>query len=87
MDRILLEYDRNKQIALARQLHRRIAEDVPYTFLYEPSRPYALDARIAIDAPELGPGRFLPITRTPSGEIDYYFQRWFTRSGQAAVAE
>jgi ABC-type transport system substrate-binding protein len=87
MDQILLEYDRSKQSALARKLHRRIAEDVPYTFLYEPSRPYALDARIAVDAPELGPGRFLPITRTPSGEIDYYFPRWFTRSGQAAVAE
>jgi ABC-type transport system substrate-binding protein len=89
IDKILLEYDRNKQIALAHQLHRRIAEDVPYTFLYEPSRPYALDARIAIDAPELGSGRgrFLPITRTPSGEIDYYFPRWFTRPGQAAVAE
>ncbi len=87
IDKILLEYDRNEQIALARKLHRRIAEDVPYTFLYEPSRPYALDARIAIDAPELGPGRFLPITTTPSGEIDYFFPRWFTRADPAAVAE
>jgi len=87
MDQILLEYDRPAQIVLARKLHRMIAEDVPYTFLYEPSRPYALDARIVVDAPELGPGRFLPVTTTPSGEIDYYFPRWFTRATEAAVAE
>jgi ABC-type transport system substrate-binding protein len=87
MDQILLEYDRSRQIALARRLHRRIAEDVPYTFLYEPSRPYALDARIAVAAPELGPGRFLPVTTAPSGEYDHYFPRWFTRPGQASVAE
>ncbi len=44
--RIRTEYDTNAQIELTRQLHRVIAEDQPYTFLYEPLKPVVFDRRI-----------------------------------------
>jgi ABC-type transport system substrate-binding protein len=87
MEEIRVEYDREKQIALTHQLHRRIVEDQPYTFLYEPARPYALPRDLAILAPEPGPDgkpRLLPIQTTPSGEIFYFLSRWV--HGDAALA-
>ena len=44
--RIRLEYDPAAQIELAHELHRVIAEDQPYTFLYEPLQPIVYDKRI-----------------------------------------
>ena len=33
-------YDADETVSLTRELHRVIAEDQPYTFLYEPLRPH-----------------------------------------------
>ncbi len=41
-------YDEAEQVRLGHQLHRLIAEDQPYTFLYEPLKPQVFDKRIAI---------------------------------------
>jgi ABC-type transport system substrate-binding protein len=90
IEEIRIEYDREKQIELTRRLHRRIAEDQPYTFLYEPARPYALDARLSIRVPPSSPGakpEFEKIVTTPSGEINYFFKRWVMNSGAASLAE
>lgn len=77
MEEIRQEYDAERQIALARKLHRRIAEDQPYTFLYEPLRPYVLDRRIVVvNRKPDGSEGYEPIRPTPSGQIDYYFERW-----------
>jgi hypothetical protein len=89
MEEIRIEYDRARQIELTRRLHRRIVEDQPYTFLYEPARPYALDARLALRVPPERPGepaRFEKITTAPSGELFYFFKRWVMRTGTASFA-
>ncbi|MFO7179467.1 MAG: peptide-binding protein [Pseudomonadota bacterium] len=77
IEEIRQEYDPERQIQLARQLHRRIAEDQPYTFLYEPLRPYVLDRRIVVvNRKADGSEAYAPIEPTPSGQVDYYFERW-----------
>jgi ABC-type transport system substrate-binding protein len=88
LERIRVEYDRTRQIELTRELHRLIAADQPYTFLYEPLRPYAIDRRIAIlePGPSGAPPRYRKITPAPSGELLYFFKRWVTRSGDAVLA-
>ncbi len=35
IERIRIEYDPDEQVRLSRELHHRIADDQPYTFLYE----------------------------------------------------
>ncbi len=46
--RIRREYDRTKQISMARELHRMIARDQPYTFLYVAKSTQLLDKKIVI---------------------------------------
>jgi ABC-type transport system substrate-binding protein len=86
IDEIRIEYDRSRQIELTHRLHRRIAEDQPYTFLYEPARPYALDARLAVRDPAPGAPAFRKIETAPSGEIKHFFKRWVMRSDAASFA-
>lgn len=77
MERIRIEYDRDEQVRLARELHRLVAEDQPYTFLYEPTRPWVMDKKIMLV--ERGPGgreRYSKIAATASGQVDYYFHKW-----------
>ena len=75
--RIREEYDFDTQVQLTHQLHRVIAEDQPFTFLYEPTEPIVIDNRIA--RVEHGPDGREVISRiepTPSGSIDVYFSQW-----------
>ncbi len=77
IERIRVEYDPEAQIRLARELDRLIAEDQPYTFLYEPLKPIVLDKRIVrvLKAPD-GTEQFKKIEPVASGAIDQYFSQW-----------
>ncbi|MCS6924516.1 MAG: ABC transporter substrate-binding protein [Candidatus Binatia bacterium] len=75
--RIRQEYDHTRQRELAHQLHRLIAEDQPYTFLYTPTATRALDKKIVIVEPQPDGGeRYVKIFPTKSGSITYYFNKW-----------
>jgi ABC-type transport system substrate-binding protein len=87
MERIRVEYDRSRQIELTRELHRLIASDHPYTFLYEPRRPYAIDARIAVLEPGSdGEPGYRKISAAPSGEFMHSFKQWVTRPLDATLS-
>jgi ABC-type transport system substrate-binding protein len=75
--RIRREYDHDKQVALCHRLHRIIADEQPYTFLYVGRWTAVLDKRIVIK--EVGPhGKvtYRPITPTKTGNYTFYFNRW-----------
>lgn len=77
IERIREEYDEERQIALCRRLHARIAADQPYVFLYVPRWTAVLDRRIVIR--ETGPdgdARYRPITPSRTGSYMFDFNRW-----------
>lgn len=77
MDQIRETYDEQAQVVMARQLHRLIADDQPYTFLYEPRQPKVLDKRIAlIDRRADGTELIKKIETPPSGDVMYFFNQW-----------
>jgi ABC-type transport system substrate-binding protein len=75
--RIRREYDRERQRELTHELHRVIAEDQPYTFLFVGLATRVLDKKIVIveRTPE-GKERYVKIFPTPGGNITYYFNKW-----------
>jgi ABC-type transport system substrate-binding protein len=80
------EYDYDKQVQLARELHRVVAAAQPYTFLYEPLQPVVLDKRV-VQVERLADGReiYQKVEPTPSGALDNItFYRW---RKQATVPE
>lgn len=75
--KIRTTYDRDETIRLTHELHRVIAEDQPYTFLYEPLRPHVFDKRIV--RVRRGPGgeeRFEKLETPASGDVFQFFQEW-----------
>jgi len=75
--RIRREYDRPKQINMARELHRMIARDQPYTFLYVAKSTQLLDKKIVIvEKEEGGEKKYEKIYPTKDGRIRYYFNKW-----------
>jgi ABC-type transport system substrate-binding protein len=75
--RIRREYDRDKQIELAHQLHAIVARDQPYTFLYTPKVNWAFDEKIVVvDRQPDGSETYSKIEATPSGEMEYFFNQW-----------
>jgi ABC-type transport system substrate-binding protein len=75
--RIRREYDSEKQISMARELHRIIARDQPYTFLYVKKGTQVLDKKIVIaEADEKGQEKYEKIYPTKDGRINYYFNKW-----------
>ena len=75
--RIRREYDRSKQITMARELHRMIARDQPYTFLYVAKSTQLLDKKIVIvEKEESGKKKYQKIYPTKDGRIRYYFNKW-----------
>lgn len=82
------EYDRPTQVRLARALHRKIASDQPYTFLYEPTKPYVLDKRIFIvgKGPD-GKETYRRVVPSPSGDVTYYFDQWRKLPSSVHAAE
>ncbi len=75
--RIRKEYERSKQVEMARELHRLIARDQPYTFLYVAKSTQVLDKHIVIvEKDEQGDEKYSKIYPTKDGRIKYYFNKW-----------
>jgi len=75
--RIRQEYNRDRQRELAHQLHKLIAEDQPYTFLYAPLSTIVLDKKIVlVDHQPDGAERYRKIYPIKSGNISFYFHQW-----------
>ena len=75
--RIRKEYDRSRQVKMARELHRLIARDQPYTFLYVAKSTQVLDKNIVIvEKDEQGNEKYSKIYPTKDGRINYYFNKW-----------
>ncbi|MDH5762126.1 MAG: ABC transporter substrate-binding protein [Nitrospinota bacterium] len=71
------EYDKAKQIEMTRELHRLIARDQPYTFLYVGKSTRLLDKKIVIvERQPDGKEKYQKIYPTKGGNIDYYFTKW-----------
>ena len=87
LERVREEYDPDAQIALTREVHRLIAQDQPYTFLYEPTEPIVLDRRVVqVDHNPDGSEVYRKIEPSPSGSIDVFFQRWRKLSTEPVYA-
>jgi ABC-type transport system substrate-binding protein len=81
MVRIRQEYDHAKQVAMARELHRLIAADQPYTFLYTPTALNLIDRKIT-RLVEYRDGRpvYAPIVPTKLGTHNFHFNQWVKTS-------
>jgi ABC-type transport system substrate-binding protein len=77
MIRIRQEYDEARQTAMARELHRLIAQDQPYTFLYVRRVLALMDGKIvrAVPGPD-GQPRYLPFQVNRLGSVGFDFNRW-----------
>ena len=77
MVRIRREYDDARQIAMARELHRLIAHDQPYTFLYVRRALTLLDGKIVreVRRPD-GTSEYLPFEPNRLGRINFHFNQW-----------
>lgn len=71
--KIRTTYDPKETVELAHRLHRVIANDQPYTFLYEPLKPYVFDRRIAVQKAD---GSREKLTTPPSGDVFQFFRSW-----------
>ena len=75
--RIRREYDKNKQVKMAHALHRQIAKDQPYTFLYVAKSTQLLDKKIIIvERQPDGTEKYSKIYPTKDGNIRFYFNKW-----------
>src|SRR5262245_11205211 len=77
MVRIRREYNEARQIAMARDLHRLIAEDQPYTFLYVRRVLALMDAKIVrmVVGPD-GQPQYLPFVPDKLGRLRFHFDQW-----------
>jgi ABC-type transport system substrate-binding protein len=77
MTRIRQEYDPERQTAMARELHRLIVQDQPYTFLYVRRGLSLLDGKIArmVRRPD-GTPAYLPFVPDKLGRIGFHFREW-----------
>ncbi len=71
--KIRQEYDFATQQKMTHKLHRLIADDQPYTFLYAPLTNLVLDKKILMVDEDGGSSEIKP---TKSGDVFYYFNRW-----------
>jgi ABC-type transport system substrate-binding protein len=75
--RIRQEYNPQKQVEYCHELHRIIAREQPYTFLYVGKWTAILDKRIVIEEVDArGNIRYRRITPTKTGDYTFYFNRW-----------
>ncbi len=75
--RIRQEYDHDKQVRYCHQLHRIIADEQPYTFLYVTKWTAVLDKKIVImERLPSGEKRIERITPTKTGNYMFYFNKW-----------
>jgi ABC-type transport system substrate-binding protein len=77
MVRIRQEYNHSRQVEMARELHRLIAEDQPYTFLYVRRSLALMDGKIVrmVRGPD-GQPQYLPFVPNKLGRISFHFREW-----------
>jgi ABC-type transport system substrate-binding protein len=77
MVRIRREYSEPRQVEMARELHRLIAADQPYTFLYVRRVLALMDAKVVrmVPGPD-GQPRYLPFVPDKLGRLSYHFNEW-----------
>ena len=87
MIRIRQEYNRARQVEMARRLHQLIAQDQPYTFLFVGKGLTLLDQKIVrmVRDPE-GTPRYLPIVPDKLGRINFHFNQWVKTSKPVLTA-
>ena len=77
IEKIRKEYNRKKQIKYCHELHKLIAKECPYTFLFVRKWTVALDSRIVIKERDTqGKIVYKKITPTPTGDFSFYFNKW-----------
>jgi len=75
--KIRQEYDYDKQVEYSHRLHRIIADEQPYTFLFVSKATAVLDKKIVImEYAASGEERIRKITPTKTGNYTYYFNKW-----------
>jgi ABC-type transport system substrate-binding protein len=71
------EYDHDRQVEYSHKLHRIIADEQPYTFLYVGKWTAVLDKKIVIKERLLsGQEMIKPIIPTRTGSYTFYFNKW-----------
>ncbi|MCF8081818.1 MAG: peptide-binding protein [Deltaproteobacteria bacterium] len=80
-DRLIIKirqtYDHERQVEYCHRLHRIIAHEQPYTFLYVGKWTAILDKRIVIkDVDQDGVELYKKITPTETGNYTYHFNKW-----------
>jgi ABC-type transport system substrate-binding protein len=72
-----VEYERGRQRALAHELHRVIAHDQPYTFLFASKGTTVVDRKVAmVERSPDGGKRVVPLRPSPTGQLLYWFNKW-----------
>jgi ABC-type transport system substrate-binding protein len=75
--KIRQEYDHDKQVDYCHRLHRIIADEQPYTFLYVGKWTAVLDRKIVIrETLPTGEEEIRKITPTRTGSYSFYFNKW-----------
>ncbi|MEM7406595.1 MAG: ABC transporter substrate-binding protein [Pseudomonadota bacterium] len=73
LERIRREYDRDRLASLTRELHRQIARNQPYTFLFARRVTYAMDRKWRMVEAD---GGLVPVRAARSGELFYHMRHW-----------
>lgn len=80
--KIRQEYDHEKQVEYCHRLHRIIADEQPYTFLYVGKWTAVLDKKIVIkEVLPTGEEEIKKITPTRTGNYSFYFNKWIKLAG------
>ena len=80
--KIRQEYNHERQVAYCHQLHKLIAHEQPYTFLYVSKWTAVLDKRIVIQETNAeGQVVYKKITPTKTGNYMFYFNKWIKLPG------
>jgi ABC-type transport system substrate-binding protein len=75
--KIRQEYSHERQVAYCHQLHKLIAQEQPYTFLYVSKWTAVLDKRIVIQETNAeGKVTYKKVTPTKTGNYMFYFNKW-----------
>jgi ABC-type transport system substrate-binding protein len=87
MIRIRQEYNRARQVEMARRLHQIVAQDQPYTFLFVGKGLTLLDRKLVrmIRDPD-GTPQYLPIVADKLGRINFHFNQWVKTSEPVLAA-
>jgi len=75
--KIRQEYDYDKQVEYCNRLHRIIADEQPYTFLYVGKWTAVLDKKIVLkEILPSGEVEIKKVTPTRTGNYSFYFNKW-----------